>query len=158
MSGGYDPNDQGDQGGQGGYQPPSYGGGGQQRPQYGDQPQYGGQPQYGQPQYGQPQYGQPQYGGGVGQPQETDSSALTALIVFIARLLICYPAGIVGLILANGAKRKIDQSGGRLGGAGMVTAAKVISWIAIALTIIVLIVVIIVAIGDAFSASNTSGY
>jgi hypothetical protein len=123
--------------------PPSYG----QQPQYGQQPydqqQYGQQPGYGQPYNGggvpQP-YGQPQYGGGYGQAQENESTAITALIVSIAALvLFCYPAGIVSLILARSSKRKIEESGGRLGGSGMVTAATVLSWISIAIMVLLLL-------------------
>jgi hypothetical protein len=127
--------------------PPSYG----QQPQYGqqpyEQPQYGQQPGYGQPYgagtpqpYGQQPYGQQPYGGGYGQAQENESTAITALIVSIAALvLFCWPAGIVSLILARSSKRKIEESGGRLGGAGMVTAATVLSWVSIAFMILSLL-------------------
>jgi hypothetical protein len=141
--GGYQPPTYGDQPSSYG-SPPSYG----QQPQYGqqpyDQPQYGQAPGYGQPPYGAggvpQQYGQPPYGGGYGQQQENESTAVTALIVSIAALvLFCWPAGIVSLILARSAKRKIDESGGRLGGAGMVTAATVLSWVSIAFMILSLL-------------------
>jgi hypothetical protein len=145
---------------QGGFEPP------QQPPQQPQPPQpppgYGQQPPPQAPGYGQqppPGYGQqppPGYGyGGPPQP-ETDSSATVALIVAIASVVLgCFPLGIVGLILSSKAKRKIEESGGRLGGLGMVTAARILSIIAIALFIVGAIIgVILLVAGNSTSTIN----
>jgi hypothetical protein len=50
---------------------------------------------------------------------------------------------IVGLILAQNARNRIDAAGGRLSGAGLVTAARVVAWVHIALFVVALIGVII---------------
>jgi len=170
MTQGNDPNDPA---GQGGYQPPEpqqppqppqqpqqpppqYG---QQPPQYGSEPpQYGGEaPQYGQqPPYGAqpPQYGQPvQYGGGVGYPAapQTDQNAIIALVIAIVGLFICWPAGIVSLIMGMSSLRKIKESGDRIGGRGLAIGAIAVSILDILITIGIIVGFII-----AIAASNGS--
>jgi hypothetical protein len=120
---------------------------------YGQQPQPGqeyGQPQYGQPQPGQPQYGQqygppPQgYGQGYGRPPQawqgptqTESKAIIALVCAIASWVVLpvLPA-IAALMIGKTARQEIAMSGGRLTGDGMVTAAKVIAWANIVLSVL----------------------
>ncbi|MBC7373501.1 MAG: hypothetical protein H7323_05870, partial [Frankiales bacterium] len=72
-----------------------------------------------------PAYGQQQYG-----PPQTDSKAIIALVLAIASfvLLPLLPA-IAALVLAGQSSRAIQAAGGRLGGAGLNTATKVIAWI-----------------------------
>jgi hypothetical protein len=108
---------------------------------YGAPPGYGGPPGYGAP---------PGYGYGYGAPQ-TDGKAIGALVLAILAWVVCpvIPA-IVALILAGQSSRDIAQSGGRLGGAGFNTAAKVISWINIGITVLV----VIIFIAAAASTSN----
>jgi len=84
--------------------------------------------------------------------------AVGALICAIASFVICpvIPA-IVALILAANARKKIVQSGGRLGGDGLVTAATIISWINIALGAIAIIGIILLAVfADPDSSSSTT--
>jgi hypothetical protein len=166
-----------EQSGQSGQQqPPSSG---QYQQPYGQQT---GQPygqdygqQYGQQQYGQQPYGQQQpYAGypqsgyqpssypGYGYPtgQSTSNRAVTVMVLGIASLVLFFACGlglvlaIVALVLAGGAKREIDESGGALGGAGMITAGRITSWITIGLTIAAIIFFIVLAVAGAFSTSS----
>jgi hypothetical protein len=121
-------------------------------PGYGQPPAYGGPPPgYGQP----PAWGQPPpYGyGGYGAPQ-TDGKAVGALVTAILAWVVCpVVLAIVSLILASQSSRDIARSGGRLEGAGFNTAAKVISWINIAIFGLFLAILFIGA-----ASSSTSGY
>jgi hypothetical protein len=85
--------------------------------------------------YGPPPltYGQtPGYGGG----QTTSTKAIIALVLAIGSFAVfpLVPA-IIALVLASGARDEIDASGGRVGGDGLVTAAKVVAWINIGLCV-----------------------
>jgi hypothetical protein len=108
---------------------------GQPPPGYGQPPGYdsgyGAPAGYGQP----PGWGAP---GAGGPPPETESKAIIALVLSIVSffLLPVLPA-IAALVLASSSKRDIEASGGRLGGEGMVTAAKVISWINIGMWVLI---------------------
>jgi hypothetical protein len=126
-----------------GQQPGQQPGWGAPPPGYGQQQPGWGQPQQ-QPGWGQqqPGYGAPP-GYGYGAPQ-TDGKAIGALICAIASFVVCpFVTAIVGLILAGQSARSIAASGGRLTGEGMVTAARVISWINIALSVLFLVFVLI---------------
>ena len=61
---------------------------------------------------------------------ETSSNAVIALILAIVSWAVCpiIPA-IVALVLASSASKEIAASGGRKTGEGLVTAAKIVSWI-----------------------------
>ena len=143
------------------YSSPSYGQppyGQQQQPQYGQQPSYGQQPPYGQPQYGQqpPAYGYQPYG----PPPTNEGSAVGALVASIVSWMICpiIPA-IVALVMIPNAKRKIDSSGGRLTGEGLLTAAKWIAWSNIAIWGLMIIgFVLIGVIGAATSTDSSSDF
>jgi hypothetical protein len=121
---------------------------------YGQQPGYGQPPGWGaQP----PAYGGGYGGGGYGPPQ-TDGKAIGALVSAIVSFVVCpFVPAVVAIILAGQSKRAIEASGGRLGGEGMVTAARIIAWINIALSIVAFLAIIAVAIAGANSASS-SGY
>ncbi len=137
------------------------------RPQW-DQPGYGqpgyGQPQSGQPGYGQPGYGQPGYGQPVqgyggpqawqGQPQ-TESKAIIALVCAIAAWVVLplLPA-IAALMIGKTARERIASSGGRLTGDGLVTAAKVIAWVNIGLSVLALLLLVL---GLGLFATSSSG-
>jgi hypothetical protein len=116
---------------------------------------YGGQapppppPQYGG--YGQQPYG---YGGGYPQAQETDSTAVVALVLAIASFVVCpvIPA-IVALVLANNADAAIRASGGRKTGEGLTKAARIVSWINIGLYVAGLVIVIVIAVIAAAAGS-----
>jgi putative exporter of polyketide antibiotics len=86
------------------------------------------------PGYGAPGYGAPGYG--FDGPR-SEGLAVAALVVAIVGVFVCGVfAGIVALVLASQAQRKIAASGGRLTGTGMVTAARVVAVVAIALNLI----------------------
>ena len=93
-------------------------------------------------------------GYGYGAPQ-TESKAVVALVLAICSFVVCpvVPA-IVALVLARGSERDILASGGRLTGLGMVKAARIISWIHLALMAVVVVgIVIIIAIAAGTSTS-----
>jgi len=133
------------------------------QPGYGQQPGYGppspeqqpgyGQPGYGQPGYGQPGYGQPGYGSAAA-PQ-TEGTATAALVIAIVGFVTClWPvAGIVALVLANNATKRIEESGGRLSGLEQARWARVIGIVELALTAVGLVLIIILI---AVSATSTS--
>jgi hypothetical protein len=113
-----------------------------------------GPPGYGPPGYGQPGYGQPGYGYGYPAGPPTDSSATAALVIAIVGFFICAPVGaIVALVLANSAQKRIEASGGRLGGLEMARAARIIAIIELVLTA-VLIVGGLIAIAVSVNANN----
>src|SRR5450631_4518701 len=139
--------------------PPPYGQPYAPPPAYG-QP-YAPPPAYGQPAGYGPGYGlgygpPPMYGAGYGTPA-TDGTAIAALILAISSFVICpvIPA-IIALVLAGNAKRTIAASGGAKTGEGMVTAARVIAWINIAVAVVAIIGLIAVAAVGRTSVSTGS--
>ena len=84
---------------------------------------YGPPPGYGPP----PPYGYPY-------PQQNSQDAVIALVASLLSFVVCpvIPA-IVALVYAGRAAQAIAASGGMLGGQSMVTAAKVIAWVHLAL-------------------------
>ena len=124
-------------------------------------PAYGPPPNYAPGGYGQPGYGPPPPGWGEPGhrqgPQRTDSKAIIALVLACASFILfpLIPA-IVALVLASSAKRDIAASGGRLGGEGLVTAAKVISWINIGLSVL-FVVILVTAFGLLTSTGFSEG-
>ena len=72
----------------------------------------------------------PSYGGYGQRPAQMESSAIVVLVLAIASFVICpiIPA-VVALFMCPGVRRKIQSSGGALTGEGLVTAAKIISWV-----------------------------
>jgi len=110
---------------------------------YGQQ-QYGQQP-YGQEPYAQQPYGQPAPYGHDGPPvQQTESRAIVALVLAILSFVV-FPVipAVVALVLARGAQEAIDLSAGRLTGSGLVTAARVLSWINLGLAAGVLVLMVL---------------
>ena len=90
-----------------------------------------------------------------GYGQQTEGTAVAALVLSIASFVICplIPA-IVSLVLAANA-RKIVQSGGRLGGEGLVTAATIISWINVGLSALgIIAIILIIVFADPDSSSS----
>ncbi len=161
--------------GQAGYGQGPYGWAGYGQAGYGDGPYgwagygqacYGhadadGQGGYGQAPYTHGGYGRAPYThGGYGHlPAQTsgEASAVMVLgIVSLALLLSCigFVPAIVALVMAAGADREIAASGGRLTGQGQVKAGRIMSWIALGLTLVgVLGVVALIA-----AESSTSTY
>jgi hypothetical protein len=96
-------------------------------------------------------YGQPPQGG-------TDTTAVLALVLAIVSYLVCpVISAIVALVLASQASRKIQESGGRLEGKGLVTAARVLSWLNLALALVggVLAVVFLVIAVNTDTSGDT---
>jgi hypothetical protein len=118
-----------------------------------------GPPPPGYQPYGQ--YGQP-YSGAYA-PRRTEGNAIAALVLALVSLPLLIFCGlgvvtaILGLVFSHTAKRNIAASNGALEGAGMVTAARVISWVVIALGVVVGILLIIGAIVGAFDESSSYG-
>ncbi len=61
---------------------------------------------------------------------QTSSNAIVALILAVISWAVCpiIPA-IVALVLASNAAKEIASSGGRVQGQGLVTAARIVSWV-----------------------------
>ena len=67
----------------------------------------------------------------------TEGTAIAAFVVALVGLFVCgVVTGIVALVLANNAQQKITASGGRLTGAGFVTAARIIAIISIVFSVL----------------------
>jgi hypothetical protein len=101
-----------------------------------------------------PQWGAPPgpVGAVYGTPK-TDGTAIAAFILAIGSWVICpLIAAVVALVLAHVAGNKIDASGGRLTGEGLVRAAQIIAWIHIAL-----VTLVTVGIAVALVANDSSG-
>ena len=82
---------------------------------------------------------------GFGFRPQTEPSAILAVVVAVVAWLACpILAAIAALMIAGGAKAKIDVSGGALTGLGLVSAARWIAWIHLC---IVPIGIVLVAIG-----------
>jgi hypothetical protein len=100
---------------------------------------------------------------GYGYPYVPANSgkAVTVLILGIASLVLVWLCGIgviaaiVALVMAPGAKREIEQSGGRFTGHGMVTAGQVTSWVTIGLAVLG---VLLFAVGLSGGFDDTSDY
>ena len=137
-------------GGYGGYGPPPGGPGGPGG--YGPGPGPGG---YGPPPGAPGPYGP--YGYGPVAPRNS-GTAIAALVVAIASFVVCplIPA-IIALVLARNARNEIANSGGTVTGEGLVTAARVISWINIVLWVALgLVFLVVIIIGAAVGNSSTS--
>jgi hypothetical protein len=90
----------------------------------------------------------------------TEGSAITALVlgiagIFVLPLFLSIPAIIVG----KNAQKKIDASGGSLGGTEMAKAAVVCGWIGTAIGILFVIGFIVIAVASVASVEDemTSG-
>ena len=126
--------------------PPPYAGAGYQQPAYGQQ-QPGAAGGYGQAPYGYQPYAA---------PPQTEGTAVGALVASILSFVLCpvIPA-IVALVMIPGARRKIADSHGRLTGESLLTAAKWISIIHLALFVLaILAFVVLIAVGTATSSSD----
>ncbi len=105
-----------------GYAPPGYA-----------PPGYGEVPPPPPPGYGTAGYGAP----GYDYAPRTEGSAIAAFVVALVGLVVCgVVTGIIALVLANNAQKKIAASGGRLTGSGFVTAARIIAIISIVFSVL----------------------
>ncbi len=128
-------------------------------------PQYGAYPPqpYGAPGY-QPGY-PPGYPPAYAPAPQNEGLAIAAMVIGIVSLVLAcgYGIGLLGspaaLVMGRISMKRIDRSGGQLGGRGMAKAGFVLGIIGsvlLALTIIVVVVVIVAAANGAFD--ETSGY
>ncbi|MEZ5169350.1 MAG: DUF4333 domain-containing protein [Acidimicrobiia bacterium] len=79
------------------------------------------------------------------EPERTDGGAIAALVLAIASYVLLPLIGsVVALFLAAGAEQRISVSGGALGGSGLVTAAKVLAWVNLALLAVAALAVLVV--------------
>lgn len=84
-------------------------------------------------------------------PQVTEPKAVVALVLAIGSFVVLplLPA-VAALLLVRSSRRDIEASGGRYTGTGLLTAAKVLSWVNLGLC---LLVVLLLALGVALFAS-----
>ncbi|GAB3914923.1 hypothetical protein GCM10011575_40490 [Microlunatus endophyticus] len=80
-------------------------------------------------------YEQPGYGA-VPQPHPR---GVPVLILGIVGLVICFPCGIIAVVLGNGALKEIDANPGAYTNRGMVNAGRILGIIAIVIWVIGLI-------------------
>lgn len=87
-----------------------------------------------------PQGGYPGYGYGYPPPQpvpQTSTDAVIALVTALLSFAVCpLILAVVALVFASKAHRAISASNGWVTGDGLVTAAKVIAWINIAMSVL----------------------
>ena len=77
----------------------------------------------------------------------TSTNAIVALVLSIVSWMVCpIIAAIAALVLARSSDKEIAASGGRIGGSGFNTAARIISWINIGVSIAAGIVIAILAV------------
>lgn len=134
-------------------QPPAW-----DRPSAGSAPVWGPPPGYAPHGYAPPGYAPPgdvQSGPSYAVPGQTEGKAVAALVLAIVSwVALPFVAAVVSLVLAGGAKREIDRSQGRLSGAGLVTASRIISWANIALCVLIAVLAVLALVlfaGDGFS-------
>jgi hypothetical protein len=85
----------------------------------------------------------------------TEGSAITALVlgiagIFVLPLILSIPAVVVG----KKAQKKIDASGGALGGAELAKAGVICGWIGTALGIVFLLAIIVIAVASVGSMED----
>jgi hypothetical protein len=76
-------------------------------------------------------------------------------LVFLTVCGLGVIAAIVALSLAPGARREIEQSGGRLTGLGLIKGGQVTSWITVGLTVLAVIGIAAVASTGGFDEPST---
>ncbi len=85
----------------------------------------------------------------------TEGTAVAALVLSIVSWVLCpIIAAVVALVFAHVAGNKIDASGGRLTGDGLVRAAQIIAWIHIALFTLVMVGAAIALVASDSSSSS----
>jgi hypothetical protein len=76
-------------------------------------------------------------------PAQTEPKAVVALVLAGASYVVIPLLGAVAaLVLARMSKRDIEASGGRLTGAGLLTAARVLAWVNLALCLLAVVLVV----------------
>lgn len=87
--------------------------------------------------------------------QTTSTNAIVGLVLAIVSWVVCpIIAAIVALVLAQSSSKEIAASDGRIGGAGLNTATRIIAWINIAVSIVAgIAIAALAAFGVIFSAN-----
>ena len=86
----------------------------------------------------------------------TSSNAVVALILAILSWAVCpIIASIVAIVFASLAATEINASQGRIGGRGLVTAARIIAWINIGITAAVILIGLLILIVVVLASSGT---
>ena len=130
---------------------------GEQQPPYPQQPAapppYPQQPGYPPQQPGYPTYGAPGYPPpGYGVSRQNEGLAVASMVIgIVSFVLACgYGIGLLGspvaLVMGRVSMKRIDQSGGQLGGRGMAQAGFVMGGIGTVLLVLVIIAVVVVII------------
>lgn len=115
--------------------------------------------------HGQPAggWGQPpaegwgnQYGG-YAMPQQTETSAIVALVLACAAWVACpFITAVIALAMVPSARTKIRESNGRLTGEGLLTATKIIAWIHLGLIVAgIAFIAFIIFLGALSSTTGT---
>lgn len=77
----------------------------------------------------------------------TSSNAVIALVLAIASWLVCPLAlAIVALVFANKADHEVAASGGRITAGGLGTAAKIVAWVNIGVSIAVGVILVLITL------------
>lgn len=89
----------------------------------------------------------------------TSSNAIISLVLAVASWAVCpIVAAIVSLVFASMASKEIDAAGGQVEGRGLVTAARIVAWINIGVTVAAVVItafiLILIAIAGGFDSVN----
>jgi hypothetical protein len=97
-------------------------------------------------------------GAATGSAPTTSTNAVIGLVLAIVSWVVCpIIAAIAALLVARSSTKEIAASGGRVGGAGLNTATRIIAWINIGISIVAgIVVMLLVAFGVIFSANVAS--
>jgi hypothetical protein len=79
-----------------------------------------------------------------------------SLVVLFTCAVGFIPA-IIALVMAPGARREIEQSGGQLGGLGLIRAGKICAWVTLGITAFALVLIIIGIVTLALLAEGGAG-
>jgi hypothetical protein len=86
----------------------------------------------------------------------TSSNAIVALILAILSWAVCpIIAAIVALVFASMASTEINASGGRIGGRGLVTAARIVAWIHIGVMAAAILIGLLIVVVVVIASSST---
>lgn len=84
---------------------------------------------------------------GVGAAPPTSTNAIVGLVLAIVSWLLCpVIAAIAALLVARASDKEIRASDGRVGGAGLNTATRIIAWINIAASVVAGIIIVVLAV------------
>ncbi|HWG92984.1 MAG TPA: DUF4190 domain-containing protein [Mycobacteriales bacterium] len=75
-------------------------------------------------------------------PAQTDTRAVVALVLAVLSfVLLPFVPAVVALVLAGRSRRDIAASGGRLTGAGLAQAARIVAWVNVVLCVLAVLAV-----------------